>query len=143
MDLRPSILDDLGILATLSWFCRNFETTYSHIHIEKQIDIQEEEVSVPLKTVIYRISQEGLNNIAKHSRADLVHLSLGKADDRIELTIQDNGLGFDLEKAASVESPRRGLGLTSMRERAELSGGSFAIESVRGKGTTIQAMWTI
>jgi len=137
MDLRPSILDDLGIIATLNWFSREFQKTYSDIHIDKKIDIQENEVPDTLKTVIYRISQEALNNIAKHSRAILIQLSLERKEDRIELIIVDNGMGFDLETS------KRGLGLTSMRERTELSGGTFVIESNLGKGTTIRAEWPI
>jgi signal transduction histidine kinase len=81
--------------------------------------------------------QEAMNNIAKHSKADLVRLSLRKIEDRIELSIEDNGGGFNLENI------RRGLGLTSMRERAELSGGTFVLESATGKGTTIKASWTV
>ena len=141
MDLRPSVLDDLGILAALSWLCRNFEATYSHIHIEKQTHIQEEEVPLPLKTPIYRISQEALNNIAKHSKADLARLSLKKIEDKIELKIEDNGTGFDLEKILSQDRDKRGLGLNSMRERTELSGGTFDVESTKGKGATIRASW--
>jgi len=94
-----------------------------------------------LKTVIYRISQEALNNIAKHSKADLVTLSLRKTDGPIELTVQDNGQGFDVEEIFSMESYKKGLGFGSMRERTELSGGSFTIESIQGKGTTIHASW--
>jgi PAS domain S-box-containing protein len=143
MDLRPSVLDDLGIIATLTWFSREFQQTYPNIRIEKEMNIQENELPDPLKTVIYRMSQEALNNIAKHSKANLVRLSIGKKGDSIELTIQDNGMGFNLEEILAQEWPKRGLGLTSMRERAELSGGSFAIESTIGKGTTIKAAWPI
>jgi PAS domain S-box-containing protein len=143
MDLRPSILDDLGVQATLSWFSREFQKTYTTISIEKKIDIQESEVPDALKTVLYRISQEALNNIAKHSKADLVHLTLKKINNSIELTIQDNGEGFDPREALAVDSSKRGLGLTGMRERAELSGGMFFIESTVGKGTLIRASWTL
>jgi signal transduction histidine kinase len=66
---------------------------------------------------------------------------LKKAADRIELTIQDNGKGFDPEITLATDRPRKGLGLTSMRERAELSGGTFAVESTPGKGTIIKASW--
>jgi signal transduction histidine kinase len=142
MDLRPSILDDLGILATLSWFCREFQTIYPGISIEKLIDIMEDKVPDSLKTIIYRISQEALNNIAKHSKAGLVHLDLRRSGGKIELTIQDNGHGFALKKVLSEEGPKRGLGLTSMRERTELSGGTFEVESTVGKGTVIKARWT-
>jgi PAS domain S-box-containing protein len=143
MDLRPSTLDDLGILATLEWFCREYQKIYSHLHIEKEISIKEDEVSTPIKTVIYRVVQEALNNIAKHSKADLIHLSLGKGEDKIQLVIQDNGQGFDLEEILSPDRSRRGLGLTSMRERTELSRGTFEIETNKGKGTTIRASWPI
>jgi signal transduction histidine kinase len=143
MDLRPSVLDDLGILATLAWCCREFQKTYPGIHIKKQTDIQEHEVPEFLKAVAYRIAQEALNNILKHSKADLVSLSLRKTNNAIELTIQDNGQGFDVQEVLSMESSMRGLGLSSMRERAELSGGSFVIESARGKGTVIRASWPI
>jgi signal transduction histidine kinase len=72
-----------------------------------------------------------------------VHLDLQKSGGKIELTIQDNGHGFDLKKVLSEEGPKRGLGLTSMRERTELSGGSFAIESSPGTGTIIRASWPL
>ncbi|MGA2315299.1 MAG: PAS domain S-box protein [Thermodesulfobacteriota bacterium] len=143
MDLRPSTLDDLGILATLGWFCREYQKIYSRIRVQKEIDHQESEVSTPLKTVIYRVMQEALNNIAKHSKADLVYLSLRKKENKIELTIKDTGMGFDLEEILSPERSKRGLGLNSMRERTELSGGTFVIESTAGKGTTIRAEWPI
>jgi signal transduction histidine kinase len=110
---------------------------YSSISIEKQLDIREDEVPTPLKVVIYRVLQETLNNIAKHSQADRVYISLWKQDGKIELTIEDNGIGFD------PETSRKGLGLVSMKERVEFSGGMLAIESDLGSGTTIRATWTI
>jgi PAS domain S-box-containing protein len=143
MDLRPSMLDDIGILATLSWFCRRYQTIYPGIRIEQEMDIQEEEMPKPLKIVIYRVIQEAMNNIAKHSKADRARLSLRKLDDKLELVLRDNGRGFDQEKAHSQMSTRRGLGLSSMRERIELSGGSFSIESTGGKGTIVNASWPL
>jgi len=140
-DLRPSILDDLGILATITWFCREFQKVYESIRIIIGIEIQESDIHSPLKTVIYRILQEALNNIAKHSQADLVHLSLRKEDNAVVLTVHDNGTGFDLSEAISLQPSRRGFGLASMRERAELSGGKFEIESVIGQGTAIRVRW--
>ena len=140
-DLRPSILDDLGILATINWFCREFQDIYAGIRIKREIDIQEGDIPSPLKTVIYRILQEALNNVAKHSRADRVQLTLEKSDLGIELKIQDNGMGFDLAKTISLKPSQRGFGLASMRERAELSGAAFDIVSTVGKGTAIRAAW--
>jgi signal transduction histidine kinase len=141
MDLHPSILDDLGILATISWFCREFQAIYSGIRIEKDIGVEEHEVPDLLKIVIYRVMQEALNNIAKHSEADLVHLSLSKQDRRIELTIKDNGRGFEPEVARGAEPAKRGLGLASMKERVDYSGGSFSVESLPSSGTLIRASW--
>ncbi|MDL1963045.1 MAG: histidine kinase [Deltaproteobacteria bacterium] len=79
-DLRPSMLDDLGILATINWFCREFQMIYSNIRIEKQVAVQENEVPEPLKMVIFRVLQEAMNNIAKHSNADFVCLCFKKTD---------------------------------------------------------------
>jgi PAS domain S-box-containing protein len=143
MNLRPSILDDLGILATISWFCREVEETYSGIRIEKRINIDENDVPDSLRIVIYRLLQEALNNMAKHSQANLVHLALERIDENIELTVMDNGAGFDIEEVLSEEMSKRGLGLASMKERAELSGGSFLVESQKGVGTTVRASWSL
>jgi PAS domain S-box-containing protein len=140
-DLRPSMLDDLGLLPTLSWFCRRYQTIYTGIKVELEQTLEERDIPNSLKIVIYRVTQEGMNNIAKHSKADLVHLFLRKMDGGIELVLEDNGQGFDLKKVLGSEGTKRGLGLTSMRERIELSGGSFTIESAKGKGTIIRASW--
>lgn len=134
-DLRPSVLDDLGIIPAMNWFCREFEKTYSHIRVEKRIELSEDSVTDSLKTAIFRISQEAMNNIAKHSKATVIDLGLRNSYGGIELTIRDNGQGFDLDTV------RRGLGLSTMRERAELSRGSFDLESAIGKGTVIRVSW--
>ncbi len=137
MDLRPSILDDLGILATIGWFTREFQKVYVHISVEKQISAEENEIPDSLKTAIFRVMQEAMNNVAKHSKANLIRFILKKAKDEVALSIEDNGEGFD------PENIKQGLGLTSMRERTELSGGTFEIESTVGKGTIIRASWAI
>ena len=76
MNLRPALLDDLGLLPTIGWFVREYQNTYPGIRVEKQTEIEETQVPDPLKAVIYRILQEAMNNIAKHSKADLVSISL-------------------------------------------------------------------
>ena len=93
-NLRPSMLDDLGILATINWFCREFQRVYPHLELHRDIEVEEKEVPSQLKIVIFRILQEGMNNVAKHSRAKAVFLSLDKTPQTIELEIRDNGLGF-------------------------------------------------
>ncbi|OEU59040.1 MAG: hypothetical protein BAW33_07165 [Desulfobacterales bacterium C00003104] len=140
-DLRPSILDDLGILTTINWFCREFRMIYSNIRIEKEVAVQENEVPEPLKMVIFRVLQEAMNNIAKHSDADFARLSFRKTDSAIALTVEDNGRGFDPEKALSLKNSEKRFGITSMKERTELTGGSFAIKSGSGTGTAISASW--
>jgi signal transduction histidine kinase len=142
-DLRPSILDDLGILATIAWFCREFESIYSTFRVEKEITVKEHEIPATLKTVIYRIMQEAFNNAAKYSQADLVRLYLKKTGDKIELAINDNGQGFDIEEAMYDKNSMRGFGLASMKERTELAGGSFTIKSAKEDGTKIQAIWPV
>jgi signal transduction histidine kinase len=141
MNLRPALLDDLGILATLSWFCREFQKAHPAIRVETKLDIQEKDISNPVKTVIYRVSQEALHNISKHSKTTLVALSLQEKEGKIELTIQDHGQGFDLDTVLSLKSYEKGLGLSGMKERTHLSGGSFSIESIKGMRTIIRASW--
>jgi PAS domain S-box-containing protein len=140
-NLRPPMLDDLGILPTISWFCRQYESTYSGIRIRQEINIKEEEVAESLKTVIFRVLQEALNNSAKHSKASEVLLNISKIDRAIQLVIGDNGQGFDPSETHSRDGRPRGQGLVGMQERVELSGGSFAIECSIGKGTVIRASW--
>jgi len=137
------MLDDLGLLATLSWFCRRYQAIYTGIKVELEQALEERDIPDSLKIVIFRVTQEGMNNVAKHAKADLVHLSLRKMDGGIELVLEDNGQGFDLKKVLGSESTKRGFGLTSMKERTELSGGAFAIESAEGKGTTVRASWPL
>lgn len=141
MDLRPAILDDLGLLATLRWFCRTFQDIYVNIAIDKQLNIQENDVPVELKTAIYRIVQEALNNVAKHAKADHVDLRLNKTDSAIELTVTDNGCGFVVSQALERDIRQCGLGLASMRQRSGSLGGSFYIDSAPGIGTTIRVVW--
>ncbi|MFH1672779.1 MAG: GAF domain-containing sensor histidine kinase [Pseudomonadota bacterium] len=139
--LRPPLLDHLGIVATISWFCGGFEKLYSGIRVEEQTSIEEKDVPDALKIVIFRVLQEALNNVGKYAKADLVRVSIRKTDGEIELTMGDNGVGFDVEHAKSPGNPHGGFGLTTMKERTELSGGSFSIESNKGVGTIVRASW--
>ncbi len=134
-DLRPTILDDLGIIATIRWMCREYERMHEGIRIRKEIRLQEAEVPPHLKIVIYRILQESLNNVAKHSGADRVRLSLKQKDNSLELLLVDNGEGFDSAIAS------HGVGLTSMRERVELSGGTLTVGPGTKGGTVLRAVW--
>jgi len=142
MFLRPPVLDDLGIAPALNWLCREFQKSYPHINIEKTFQLEENKILDSIKIAIFRITQEALNNIAWHSKANSVSLSLSKKKiGSVYLMIQDNGQGFDLERFLPRGNPQWGLGLSGMKERAALSGGSFHIQSESGKGTTIRVSW--
>jgi PAS domain S-box-containing protein len=140
-NLRPSMLDDLGVIATIGWFCRQFQEIYGGVRIEQQIQVEEGDIPESLKIVIFRIMQEAFHNIAKYSKADRAHVSLSGENGLIALIIADNGVGFDVRSAYKSRDDKGGLGLTSMRERVQLSGGIFAIESTLGGGTVVQASW--
>jgi len=140
-DLRPPLLDDLGVLTTISWFCREFEKLHSPLKIEKRVDMEEKDVPEAIKIVIFRVLQEALNNVAKHAKTKGLCVSLMAMDGQIELVVEDNGQGFDVERVRSTKRLGRGFGLTSMKERTELSGGIFALDSTLGVGTTIRASW--
>ena len=137
--LRPPIIDELGILATIRWFCREFQKVYLSIRIEYRMEIEEYGVPEPLKIVIYRILQESLNNVAKHSHADKVMILLQKIASDIVFRIEDNGQGFNLNEKID----KGGMGLSGMRDRVALSGGIIDIQSHMGKGTTIRAAWPV
>ncbi len=134
--LRPSILDDLGILATINWFCRGFQDLYPDLRVEQHLSAKEEEVPEPLKIAIFRIMQEALSNVGKHGKADRATVRLAKQNDAVELRIEDNGQGF-----VPTGPARWGGGLMSMREHAQVSGGVCFIESATGKGTTVRVQW--
>jgi PAS domain S-box-containing protein len=139
MGLRPTILDNLGLLATLDWLHREFQRLYPRYHIELEISIVEEEIPEILKIIIFRIVQEALNNVVKHSGAEWVDIFLAKKDGQIQLRILDDGNGFDM--CSALQNGTTNLGLTSMRERAEITGGEFSIKSVLKEGTTIDVVW--
>lgn len=92
--------------------------------------------------VVFRVLQETLNNVAKHSQADKVEIQLTKIQNRTELLISDNGRGMDTNEALTLKGTQGGFGLVSMRERAELAGASFDLSSKAGSGTTIRVSWT-
>lgn len=140
-DLWPPVLEDIGILATINWYCREFDKDHAGISIEKQVGLTEEEVPAHLKIVIYRVMQEALKNVAKHSGATRVVISLKKDGEELEFAINDNGGGFKLEQVMTRTRPWIGFGLVSMRERIEHSGGTFDVRSGTGTGTTLRAFW--
>ncbi len=135
--LRPSMLDDLGLISTIAWFCREFEKHHPEIRMVHRLEIEEDDVPEEFKVVIYRILQEAMNNVAKHSEADRVLIGLVKIGRELKLSVEDNGRGLDLEKVGSRSDPMSGYGLSNMRDRAEICGGKLEITSHAGAGTTV------
>jgi len=143
MNLRPATLDSLGILATLSWHLREIEAACPDIEIARKFSVDESDVPNCLRTPIFRILQEAGSNAIRHGDADRITVRLSKVREVLELAIEDNGKGFDHVALAAGGKLNRGIGLQSMRERAELSCGIFEIESVPGQGTRVCVQWPV
>ena len=143
MDLRPSTLDDLGILATLSWFFREIAALRQDMKVERDFSIEERHVPAPLKITIFRIIQEATNNVVKHANASCLKVSLKTSGNGLHLSIADDGDGFDLAEMANFCPLNKGLGLLSMKERARLSGGCYELVSVPGQGTNVYVLWPL
>ena len=140
MGLKPIMLADNGILATLEWNRRELLKLYPDQHVELEIAIKEENIPEDVKTPVFRIVQEALNNTSKHSNAEWVAVRLASNNGTIELEIRDDGIGMDLDYIIRSRTAKT-LGLIGMRERAALTGGEFTIESTPNEGTTVKVVW--
>jgi len=136
--LRSLTLDDFGLRAALVEHIRHFKQFYPGIEILSQIDIADEGIPEDIQTVLYRVVQEALNNVGKHSAAKVVHINLTNHQNHIGLEVADNGCGFDLQKVLSDKQSLMGFGIHSMRERVEICKGKFQIRSEPGNGTAIE-----
>jgi two-component system NarL family sensor kinase len=139
--LRPRLLDDLGLLPTLEWYGRGFQEAHPAVSIERVFTAAEENIPEGLKVDIFRIVQDALANVARHSLATEARLSLVEEDGELRLAIEDNGKGFD--PALAVRSDDPGVGLLSIRKRIGATGGRFVLESAPQRGTRIVGAWTI
>ncbi|WP_211443276.1 ATP-binding protein [Collimonas humicola] len=142
-ELRPSTLDDLGLLPTVEGHCRKYEDAYDNIKLERHLNVEEAEIPAHLKSEIFRIIQEAMNNAAKHACASTVAVSMLSDHGNLILGVQDNGIGFDAKQFTGGHIGQQGIGLRSMRERAESTGGFFAIKSSPGSGTTVEVRWKL
>ncbi|RYY53662.1 MAG: PAS domain S-box protein [Chitinophagaceae bacterium] len=131
-ELRPTLLDDLGIQAAVEWHLEEFAKRSG---IETSFDPPDGDIEVPDKAKIglFRIFQESLTNVARHSGAKKVYVSLKESDNNVILTVRDNGYGFDEEKTR-----KKTLGLLGMKERSTVMGGDYSITSAPGEGTTVK-----
>jgi signal transduction histidine kinase len=136
-ELRPTVLDDLGLIPALHAFVKSFSKR-TGIRVRLTVSAASEKLDSAKRTVLYRLAQEALTNVGKHAQASQVDVSIQKLPDTICMKIKDNGKGFQVQRVFHAKRNKR-LGLLGMRERVEMVSGSFAIESALGKGTTIRA----
>jgi PAS domain S-box-containing protein len=136
-NLRPSVLDDFGLVTALKMLCKEFETLHP---IRATCDFRgatPRHVDPDVEIAMYRIAQEALSNVAKHSGASTALLHLHHHGSTMQLTVEDNGGGFATAPTFHQRDPGHGLGLIGMRERTELLGGHFEVASTPDKGTTV------
>ncbi|MSU62974.1 MAG: sensor histidine kinase [Pedosphaera sp.] len=136
-ELRPALLDDLGLIPALHSFLDGF-TKRTRIRVRFTAFEGVEQLNSNKRTVLYRVAQAALANVAQHARARRVEVSLQKFPGAIRMEIHDDGKSFQVDQVLSVKRNKH-LGLLGMRERVEMVGGSFSVESEPGKGTTIRA----
>ena len=136
-ELRPAVLDDLGLVPALHTFMKAFREQ-TGIRASLSAFAAVEQINGDKRTVLYRVAQEALNNVARHAEATHVEVKIQKKDDIICMKIKDNGKGFPPDNVLHAKKNRR-LGLVGMRERLEMVGGKFTIQSKPSQGTTLVA----
>jgi signal transduction histidine kinase len=133
-ELRPAALDELGLGAAIESLAERMRTVEGlDVELDVSADGALERFSPEVETAIYRLVQEALTNVAKHARAERAHVFIRRVDGSLEVTIRDDGVGFDPDVATS------GFGIVGMRERLALAAGRLSITSEPGKGTTVSA----
>jgi len=139
-DLRPRLLDDLGLGPTLQWYCRGFEDACPSLAVRCRISIEERDIPDDLKLEVFRIVQEALSNVAQHAHANRVHLSLVRLGEELRLAVDDDGVGFDPTRVAEQGL---GLGLHAIRKRIDATGGLLTLETAPHRGTRVNASWKL
>ncbi len=135
-DLRPSVLDDIGLVAALRWFAEQYAER-TKLQVDFQVVGAKRRLSSQVETVLFRIAQEGLNNIGRHAHATRAIVRLEFADAKVLLAVEDDGRGFVVAQVLGAQPQRRAWGLLGVQERIELVGGKFKVESEPGRGTRL------
>jgi two-component system, NarL family, sensor histidine kinase UhpB len=137
IDLRPSALDDLGLLPALRWYVKEYQKKCA-IEVDFRSSGLKERLPAEMETALYRIVQECLTNTARHSNAKKVSVTLRETGDAVNASITDDGDGFDYDALLKNPGQERGLGLAGMQERAVLLGGTLDISTEPGNGTRVK-----
>ncbi len=142
--LRPLILDDMGPASAISWLCRHFADVYRGIEFRAELSLDNDDIPASLATPLYRIIQEGLNNVVKHASARAVIVTVGIEGDKLRAEVLDDGVGFDVDAADTAKLRQLGsFGRLGMRRRASNSGGLLILNSTPGKGTRLEVEWDL
>lgn len=136
--LNPRALEGFELPVAISKSIERFNQFFPNIVVDFELDLSVGAISEKVKTVVYRVVQEALNNIGKHSGADAVKIKLTTFHNQILLKVEDNGYGFDI-RAVETDQSHQGFGMRAMRDRIELCEGSFQMQSKLGKETTLSA----
>jgi len=137
--LRPGVLDELGLIAALDWISTHMLRPLGVI-VGLQVEGMDGRLPNEIETVLFRIAQEAMSNVARHSQAKNLVIRLEKGSDQVTMTLSDDGQGLDPTRKTAASDLTRGLGLAGMRERASLVRGQVSIESSAGKGTTVRVI---
>lgn len=135
--LRPQMLDDLGLAPTLRWLTRTFEGRTA-VPVVFEHDGLGERLDPDVEIIVFRVTQEALNNVAKYADASHVQVGLACHGERLTLSVEDDGKGFDAGAALRATGEDQGCGVRGMRDRVQLFGGTFALSSTPGQGTRIE-----
>lgn len=141
-ELRPSVLDDLGLAAAARWYTDR-AARRAGLQSDVRVDLPRDRLAPSLETACFRIIQEALTNVARHAAARTVIIELRASDGRLLLSVQDDGRGFDVPAAWRSAVAGASLGLLGMQERVNLAGGEFCIDSAPGRGSTITASFPL
>lgn len=142
LDLRPSLLDDLGLVPALRWYA-NRQATRNGWTLSLSVDEMTGRVPGPIEVACFRVVQEALTNIAKYARAKTIDLTLRRQDEEVTLILQDDGIGFDVQSARQRAQGGESIGLLGMEERVRLAGGTLEILSTPGRGTRLQICFSL
>src|SRR5262249_4016348 len=137
LDLRPALLDDLGLPAALRWYLDRLAQR-AGLTPELITDLADERLPPELETACFRVAQEALTNMARHAKAHRVRIVLRRQEQELRLIVADDGAGFDVAEARSRASRGQSLGLLGMQERALLTGGEVEVVSSPGRGTEVR-----
>jgi signal transduction histidine kinase len=136
LDLRPSMLDDLGLVTTLRWYVER-HAQWAGLDAEVIVESFESRIPQHLETVCFRVAQEALSNVARHAQARTVQIKLWQREGAVHMLIRDDGIGFDVLGAEERAMDGGSIGLLGMEDRVMLAGGQLVIESAPGRGTTV------